>query len=57
MDLNYLLGRHQQSLHRAGAAASPEARHAHRGLATGYAGRIRAYQRDIGARALLAESL
>lgn len=55
MDLNYLLGRHQLSVHRAGAAASPEARYAHRGLAAAYAGRIRAFQRDIGARALLAE--
>ena len=57
MDLNYLLGRHQLSLHRAGAAISPEARHAHRGLAVGYAGRIRSFQRAVGADALLADTL
>lgn len=40
MDLNYLLYRHQVSLVRARDAASPEARHAHRGLVHGYARRI-----------------
>ncbi len=55
MDLNYLLSRHQYSAYRAQVAATPEARLAHRGLAAGYAGRIRAFQRDIGAVALLAE--
>jgi hypothetical protein len=55
MDLNYLLGRHQQSLHRAGSAASAEARFAHRGMAAAYADRIRAFQRDIGAFAVLAQ--
>ena len=57
MDLNYLLGRHQLSVHRAGAAASPEARLAHRGLAVGYAGRIRAFQSDLGAVARLSDAL
>lgn len=42
MDLNYLLYRHQISLMRADDAASPEARHAHQGLARGYAERISA---------------
>ncbi len=54
MDLNYLLGRHQQSLHRAGAATTAEARHSHRGLAAAYAGRIRAFQINAGAGAKLA---
>lgn len=40
MDLNYLLHRHQVSLMRADSAASPEARHAHRGLARTYAALI-----------------
>ena len=53
MDLNYLLGRHQQSLHRSGAAATPEARRAHRGLAAGYAVTIRDFQRRVGALASL----
>ena len=57
MDLNYLLRRHQLSVHSAGAAATPEARHAHRGLASGYALRIRAFQRDVGAGAVLADAL
>ncbi|MFS2111444.1 hypothetical protein ACCC88_17270 [Sphingomonas sp. Sphisp140] len=48
MDLNYLLHRHQISLMRASAAASVEARHAHEGLARGYAKRI------AGLRTLLA---
>jgi len=46
MDLNYLLYRHQISLMRADSAASMEARHAHNGLARGYASRIAAL-RDI----------
>lgn len=50
MDLNHLLHRHQISLMRASAAASPEARHAHRGLAKGYAARIRTLSLDLGAR-------
>ncbi len=54
MDLNYLLGRHQQSLHRSHAAASPEARRAHRGLTAGYAQTIRAFQQRVGAAATLA---
>ena len=57
MDLNYLLGRHQLSVHRASAAASPEARRAHRGLAVGYADHIRAFQRRLGAQAHLADAL
>lgn len=49
MDLNYLLSRHQISLVRADAAASPEARYAHRNLAKGYAERIRELQEGLGA--------
>lgn len=49
MDLNYLLARHQTSLMRADAAASPEARYAHRNLAKGYADRIRKLRDDLGA--------
>ena len=49
MDLNDLFSRHQLSLVRAGSAASVEARHAHRGLAHGYAGRIASFQRSVGA--------
>ncbi len=55
MDLNYLLSRHQRSVHRATTAASVEARHAHRGLASGYAKRIRALQASLGAPAILAD--
>lgn len=55
MDLNYLLSRHQRSVHRATTAASVEARHAHRGLAFGYAKRIRALQASLGASAILAD--
>lgn len=55
MDLNYLLSRHQVSVHKASMASSPEARHAHKGLMSGYANRIRALQLTLGARALLAE--
>ncbi len=40
MDLNQLLYRHQVSLMCAQAAAGPEARHAHKGMASLYAGRI-----------------
>lgn len=53
MDLNYLLGRHQHALYRASAASTSEARCAHRGLAAGYAGRIRALQDMLGATARL----
>ncbi|MGK6356221.1 hypothetical protein ACMGDH_13475 [Sphingomonas sp. DT-207] len=48
MDLNYLLSRQQISLMRADAAASPEARVAHRSLAQCYADRIRTVQAGIG---------
>ena len=40
MDLNYLTQRHRVSLAASIAATTPEARIAHRGLASGYAGRI-----------------
>lgn len=46
MDLNELFFRHQISLARAAAAASVEARYAHRELANGYARRIEAAQAD-----------
>jgi hypothetical protein len=36
MDINYLLAREQVSLMRAASTRSPEARHAHQGLAHGY---------------------
>lgn len=54
MDLNHLLARHQISLMRARAAASPEARHAHAGLTRGYATRIAALQSRSGATSPLA---
>jgi hypothetical protein len=53
MDLNYLLGRHQHSLFRASSASTAEARCAHRGLASAYAGRIRELQDMLGATARL----
>lgn len=49
MDLNYLLSRHQISLMRADSAACPEAAIAHRGLAQGYAVRIREHRQRLGA--------
>ncbi len=49
MDLNYLLHRHQLSLMLANGAPSCEARASHRGLATGYARRIRETRADTGA--------
>ncbi len=55
MDLNYLLSRHQISIHRATASSSREARVAHRGLADGYARRIRAHNHVSGATARLAD--
>ncbi len=48
MDLNYLLYRHQISLMRADDAASMEARHAHQGLARGYAQRISELRKMLG---------
>lgn len=48
MDLNDLLSRHQISLMRAGTAGCVEAQAAHRGLARGYADRIRALQARTG---------
>jgi hypothetical protein len=48
MDLNHLLYRQQVSLTRAASATSPEARHAHRGLARGYADRIRDLRAGLG---------
>jgi len=48
MDLNYLLSRHQISLMRADDAACCEARHAHQGLAQGYATRIRELEQVLG---------
>ncbi len=53
MDTNYLLGRHQHSLHRAENAGSPEARLAHAGLARGYAERLRTLQDANGGTAFL----
>ena len=49
MALNYLLHRHQVSVMRSGSAASSEARAAHRGLASGYASRIRELRARTGA--------
>ena len=48
MALNYLLHRHQVSLMRSEAGTSLEARAAQRGLATGYAARIRALRAGTG---------
>lgn len=56
MDLNYLLGRHQVSLMRAEATDCLSARHAHRGMARGYAAMIAEIQADTGAGAMLAEA-
>ncbi len=50
MDLNYLLSRYQISMMRAEGAATREAAIAHRGLARGYAARIREMQIDLGAK-------
>lgn len=55
MDLNYLFHRHQTSLMRADAAASIEARAAHRALAGGYSARIATLQRASGAIAPMGE--
>ncbi|WP_294335799.1 hypothetical protein [uncultured Sphingomonas sp.] len=49
MDLNYLLSRHQISLMLAQSATTTEARHAHRGLATGYADAIHSARMVLGA--------
>lgn len=49
MDLNYLLSRHQISLIRADTTLCPQARMAHRGMARGYADRVRIFQNLIGA--------
>lgn len=54
MDLNYILCRHQLSLIAAETAACAASRFAHRGLARGYAERIRAFQKAAGADANLA---
>lgn len=54
MDLNYILSRHQLSLVAADTAPCMAARAAHRGLANGYAERIRSFQRTVGATANLA---
>jgi hypothetical protein len=48
MDLNLLFHRHQVSIMRSAAAACPEARLAHRGLAVGYAERIALLQGESG---------
>lgn len=47
MDLNYLFHRHQVSLMRADAALCPASRSSHRGLALGYAERIRTLQDNL----------
>lgn len=48
MDLNYLLYRHQVSLMRAKASDCLCASRSHRGLATGYAERIRVLRSAMG---------
>lgn len=53
MDLNYILSRHQLSLCAAESAACPSSRHAHRGLADGYARQIRDFQESAGAGSML----
>ncbi len=57
MDLNYLFSRHQTSLMRAGSAATPEARFAHRRFAALYAERIDERQRALGGTFALAAPL
>lgn len=49
VDLNYLFHRHQMAIMQADAAASPEARVAHDGMARGYLRRIEAMQAASGA--------
>ncbi|MDJ0278949.1 hypothetical protein QLH51_19360 [Sphingomonas sp. 2R-10] len=49
MDLNYLLHRHQVALMRVATAASPEAAHAHGGMARGYERRIESLRDLLGA--------
>ncbi len=49
MDLNDLLHSHQVAQMRATNAASPEAAHAHRGLARGYERRIAELRDVLGA--------
>lgn len=49
MDLNLLFHRHQVSVMQAAAAACPEARIAHEGLAAGYAARIATIRLESGA--------
>lgn len=48
MDLNYLLYRHQVSLMRAEASDCLCATRSHRGLAKGYADRIRVLRNGLG---------
>ncbi len=48
VDLNYLYARHQIALMRADAASCIEARHSHRGLATGYALAIESRRAELG---------
>ncbi|MBN2972577.1 hypothetical protein JW805_11165 [Roseomonas aeriglobus] len=55
MDLNYLLSRHQIALMRAQSAVTIEARHSHRGMASGYADAIRSIQASLGASGSLVE--
>ena len=54
VDLNYLLSRHQISVMRGDAAASPEAGYAHKALAKLYAARINDLQQSSGAEMALA---
>ncbi|MGN5375294.1 hypothetical protein [Sphingomonas hankookensis] len=49
MDLNYLLHRHQVALMRAATAASPEAAHAHGGMARCYERQIASQRDTLGA--------
>lgn len=49
MDLNYLFHRHQISVMRADAASCLPSSASHRGLARGYAQRIRAMQENLDA--------
>mgnify|MGYP003577264370 CR=1 FL=1 len=56
MDLNQLFHRQQVSLMRASAAACPEARIAHQGLAAGYAARIETLRGELNAEFPLREA-
>ena len=52
VDLNEMMHRHQVALYRADNGACEDSRHAHRGLADGYAAAIAAFKRGLEVPAL-----